>query len=82
MKGMRTMERQRNIRLRPNEVKDFVEAASKCSFDIDISYNHYVVDAKSILGVYGLDFSKVLTVRYNGYDPSFEEYLNDLAVAC
>ena len=79
---MRAMERQRNIMLGLNEVPDFVEAASRCSFDIDISYNHYVVDAKSILGVYGLDFTKTLTVRYNGFDPSFEEYLNRLAVAC
>ena len=30
--------------LRPNEVKDFVRAASNCDFDIDISYNSYVVD--------------------------------------
>lgn len=77
-----TMKMQRNIKLRLNEVKDFVEAASRCNFDIDIFYNRYVVDAKSILGVYGLDLTKTLTVRYDGYDPSFEEMLKGLAVAC
>ena len=71
----------RSFRLRLSEVKDFVEAASRCNFDVDIFYNRYVVDAKSILGVYALDLTKTLTVSYNGYDPDFEEYLNELAVA-
>ena len=62
-------------------MKDFVGAASRCNFDVDIFYNRYVVDAKSILGVYALDLTKTLTVSYNGYDPDFEEYLNELAVA-
>ena len=75
------MKMQRSIRLRLHEVKDFVEAASRCNFDVDIFYNRYVVDAKSILGVYALDLTKTLTVSYNGYDPDFEEYLNELAVA-
>ena len=75
------MKMQRSIRLRLNEVKDFVEAASRCNFDVDIFYNRYVVDAKSNLGVYALDLTKTLTVSYNGYDPDFEEYLNELAVA-
>lgn len=76
------MNMQRNIRLRMDEVRDFVEAASKCDFDIDIFYNSYIVDAKSILGVYGLDLTKTLTVRYNGYDQAFEKFLQNLAVAC
>ncbi|MBR1693007.1 MAG: HPr family phosphocarrier protein [Lachnospiraceae bacterium] len=72
---------ERNIRLRFEEVKDFVSAASKCDFDVDIFYNRYSVDAKSILGVMGLDLSRVLTVRYNGYDSDFEQYLNRFAIA-
>ena len=67
------MKMQRSIRLRLNEVKDFVEAASRCNFDVDIFYNRYVVDAKSILGVYALDLTKTLTVSYNGYDPDFQQ---------
>ena len=46
----------KTIRLTPEDVKHFVDVASKCDFDIDICYNRYVVDAKSFLGVYGLDF--------------------------
>ncbi len=82
VEGMMTMKTQRDIRLRADEVKAFVDAASKCDFDIDIYYNHYVVDAKSILGVLGLDLTKTLTVRYGGYDANFENMLKSLAVAC
>ena len=46
----------KNISLQPSQVKNFVDTASKCNFDVDIYYNRYVVDAKSILGVLGLDF--------------------------
>lgn len=69
---------ERKIMLRLEEAEDFVRAANGCDFDIDIFYNRYSVDAKSILGVMGLDFSKVLTVRYYGYNGNFEKYLSHL----
>ena len=73
---------QRRIKLRLGEVKDFVAAACKCDFDIDISYNRFTVDAKSIVGVLGLDLNQILTVSYNGYNSEFEKYMNHFAVAC
>ncbi len=73
---------QRKIKLRPDEVKKFVAAASRCDFDIDIAYNRYTVDAKSIVGVLGLDFSQTLTVTYNGYNSDFENLLGSYALAC
>ena len=51
---------QYKIVLRPDEVQEFVNEASRYDFDIDIAYNSYVVDAKSILGVYGLDLTRCL----------------------
>ncbi|SFU70408.1 PTS HPr component phosphorylation site [Butyrivibrio sp. M55] len=71
----------RNIMLSPNQVQDFVNAATKCDFDVDIYYNRYVVDAKSILGVFGLDLSQTLTVEYRGYNSDFENFLQKLAIA-
>lgn len=70
------------IKLRLDEVNEFVSAATKCDFDIDISYNSYIVDAKSIVGVLGLDLNQVLTVSYHGYDPEFEKYMSRFAIAC
>lgn len=69
------------IRLRPEEVNEFVSAAARCDFDVDISYNSFIVDAKSILGVLGLDFNRTLTVSCNGYDPEFEKYMSRFAMA-
>ena len=78
MKGIN----QYKIVLRPDEVQEFVNAASRCGFDIDIAYNSYVVDAKSILGVYGLDLTRVLTVTCHGYSKEFDSYLRNFAIAC
>ncbi|MCM1065443.1 MAG: HPr family phosphocarrier protein [Eubacterium sp.] len=71
----------KTIRLTPDNVQHFVDVASRCDFDIDISYNRYVVDAKSFLGVYGLNFDHPLKVSYDGYNVDLEEMLKRLAVA-
>ena len=55
--------KERKIKMTPEEVKDFVNKASQCDFDIDIFYNHFIIDAKSILGVMGLEFNSTLTVK-------------------
>jgi len=72
----------KTIRLTQDEVQHFVTVTSRCDFEIDISYNRYVVDAKSFLGVYGLDFRKPLNVSYDGYNAELEEMLNRFAIAC
>lgn len=72
---------QYRIRLVPDEVNRFVKAASRCDFDVDIAYNSFVVDAKSIVGVFGLDFRHPLTVVCHGFDSNFDQYLNGLAMA-
>ena len=72
----------KTIRLNPEEVQDFVNAASRCDFDVDISYNRYIVDAKSFLGVFGLDLRQPLRVSYNGFNAMFEEFLKRRSIAC
>lgn len=72
---------ERKIKMRPDEAKDFVDVASKCDFDIDIFYNHYIIDAKSILGVLGLDFNSILTLRYAGHDNNFENFIKSFSLA-
>jgi len=46
-----------------NSVKDFVNIVSKYECDIDLVSGRYVVDAKSIMGIFSLDLSKPITVR-------------------
>ncbi|WP_367566184.1 HPr family phosphocarrier protein [Lacrimispora sp.] len=59
------------------DAKEFVAAASKCNFDIDVFYNRVTIDAKSILGVLSLDLTKVLTVEFSGDHAEFEELLRE-----
>lgn len=59
-----------------NDAKAFVTAAGKCDFDVDIYYNHIVIDAKSILGVLSLDLTRELNIRMYGEDADFEAFLD------
>ena len=73
---------ERKIKLNElQDVKEFVTAAGKCDFDIDIFYNRVTIDAKSILGVLSMDLRHDLTVKYFGEDRSFETILSKYAVA-
>ena len=73
----------KKIRLNATEdVKEFVKAASKCDFDVDISYNRILIDAKSILGILSMDLTRVLTVTCHGEDHEFDRFLQKYAVAC
>lgn len=73
---------ERKIRLSGAEdVRDFVREAGKCDFDIDISYNRVIIDAKSFLGVLSMDLTRDLTVKYGGSDSNFEHVLSKYATA-
>lgn len=45
-----------------NDVKDFVNIVNKYDFDADLTSGRYVVDAKSIMGIFSLDLSKPIRV--------------------
>ncbi|MDE7060445.1 MAG: HPr family phosphocarrier protein, partial [Lachnospiraceae bacterium] len=49
---------------RVDDVKEFVAAAAKCDFDIDVTYNKVIVDAKSFLGVLSLASLPVLVAMH------------------
>ena len=63
------------------EVRQFVNAATRSPCEVDILSGRYVVDAKSIVGVFGLDFRYPLTVVCHGFDSRFDSYLKGLALA-
>ena len=73
---------ERKIKLNAAEdVKEFVNAASRCDFDIDIYYNRIMIDAKSILGILSMDLTRVLTVNCHGESREFNKTLKKFAVA-
>ena len=48
-----------------NDVKEFVNRAMMCKFDIDLVSGRYVIDAKSIMGIFSLDLSKPINLAIN-----------------
>ena len=46
-----------------SSVKEFVNVTQSYDYEIVIKSGHYVVDAKSILGIFSLDLSKPLTLE-------------------
>ncbi len=56
-----------------NDVKDFVNIVSRFDFDVDLTSGRYVVDAKSIMGIFSLDLSKPIKVEV--YDDNCDEFL-------
>lgn len=44
------------------DVKDFVRIVNDFPFDIDLSSGRYIVDAKSIMGIFSLDLTKPIMV--------------------
>lgn len=69
------------IKLDVDSAIAFVKAASECDFDIDVNYNRVFVDAKSILGVLGMDLNNVLTVKCYGESKKFNSFLQQYEVA-
>ena len=58
------MKKEFSIQLKSiNDVKDFVNVANKYEFDVDLTSGRYVVDAKSIMGIFSLDLSKAIKVE-------------------
>ncbi len=59
-----------------DDVKDFVNIVSKCDFDVDLSSGRYVVDAKSIMGIFSLNLSKPIGVEV--YSDDCDQFIADV----
>ncbi len=60
-----------------NDVKDFVNIVSRYDFDVDLTSGRYVVDAKSIMGIFSLDLSKPIKVEV--HDDNCDEFIGSLS---
>ena len=59
------------------EIRSFVEKVTCYSMDVDLSSGRYVVDAKSIMGIFSLDLAKPVTLIAHGDD--CDSFLNDIS---
>ena len=46
-----------------DKVKSFVAAVSKFDTDMDLVSGRYVIDAKSIMGIFSMDLSKPIVLK-------------------
>ena len=60
-----------------NDVKNFVNIVSKYDFDVDLTSGRYVVDAKSIMGIFSLNLSKPIKVEVHSDD--CQKFLDEVA---
>ncbi len=69
-----------NIKLNDiSKVKNFVNITSQFDGDFDLVSGKYIVDAKSIMGVFSLDLSKTIQLHINCEDEDVvNKYLRDI----
>jgi phosphotransferase system HPr-like phosphotransfer protein len=57
-----------------NDVKLFVHAASTQPCDIDVVSGRYIIDAKSIMGIFSIDLAKPIRVEIHGTDEDARKF--------
>ena len=57
-----------------NDVKSFVRAASEQPCDIDVVSGRYIIDAKSIMGIFSIDLAKPIRVEVHGTPDDAERF--------
>lgn len=60
-----------------NDIKSFVNIVYKYEFDVDLTSGRYVVDAKSIMGIFSLDLSKPIKVDIHA-DEEAEPFIEEI----
>ena len=57
------------------KVKDFVNTLVACPYDVDLTSGRYVIDAKSIMGIFSLDLTKEIacTIHCESCDALLEK---------
>lgn len=67
-----------NILLRSiADVKEFVNIMNKCEYDVDLVSGRYIVDAKSIMGIFSLDLAKPIVA--NIYSDDCDSLLEEIS---
>ncbi len=62
-----------------DKVKSFVNDIAKFDFDFDLVSGRYVIDAKSIMGIFSLDLSAPITLNIHADGKDLESALNALS---
>ena len=69
----------RSVKIKMNLITDgqqFVQIVGAYPYDMDLRSGRHVVDAKSILGIFSLDWSKPVTLEV--YSEECDDLLNEI----
>ena len=61
-----------------DKVKSFVNAITKFDYDFDLVSGRYVIDAKSIMGIFSLDLSKPIELNIHASEADMNNILETL----
>ena len=61
-----------------DKVKSFVNLIAKFDFDFDLVSGRYVIDAKSIMGIFSLDLSKPIDLNIHADDAAVDDILESI----
>ena len=74
-----------NIRIDSvDKIKDFVDAVSKIPYDVKISREQHIIDAKSLMGLFSLDTTKPVSISVDcetDYDPEIMDLVKPYIAA-
>jgi len=56
------------------DVRNFVNAVTACEYDVDLASGRYIVDAKSIMGIFSLDLLQ--PIRMTVHAENCDDFLN------
>ena len=63
-----------------DKVKQFFNDINRYSYDFDLVSGRYVIDAKSIMGIFSLDLSQPIDLNIHAEGADLEEVLKTLSV--
>ena len=61
-----------------DKVKSFVNSITKFDYDFDLVSGRYVIDAKSIMGIFSLDLSKPMELNIHASEADMNNILETL----
>ena len=61
-----------------DKVKTFVNLINRFDYDFDLVSGRYVIDAKSIMGIFSLDLSKPIALNIHADDMNAEDVIKEL----
>ncbi|MBQ4463949.1 MAG: HPr family phosphocarrier protein [Eubacterium sp.] len=61
-----------------DKVKDFVNEVAKYNAEFDLVSGRYVIDAKSIMGIFSLDLSKPIELNIHSEEGNIDDIVESL----